>query len=220
MLVPWGLAIMPIYTQLWEEHGEARTQEFLGRSLRYYVLLGAPIVAGLSAVGPDLLTLLAAEKYRAGARVIPAVIAGLVSSGAVPILGAGVFIKKRTWVAAGSVVVSTVLNMLLNFILLPRIGIQGAALATLVSYLLFVTLMARAGARHMRVPIPWSLAARAIAAALVMYAVVVRVELAGHVPTLAAKVAVGAAVYGLLVLAVEKTAREGAAAALARVRGA
>jgi O-antigen/teichoic acid export membrane protein len=218
LLVPWGLAIMPIYTRLWEEGGEAQTRGFLGRSLRYYVLLGMPIVAGLSAIGPELLTLLAAEKYRDGARVIPAVVAGLVCAGAVPIVGAGVFIRKRTWVAARNVVLSTLLNLGLNWALLPTMGIQGAAIATLISYLLFLALMAHAGSLHLAVPIPWGLAARAAAAALAMYAILAQIHMSGRVSPVAIKVVLGVAVYGVLILAIEKTAREGVAAAMARIR--
>jgi O-antigen/teichoic acid export membrane protein len=150
--------------------------------------------------------------------VIPAVVAGLVCAGAVPIVGAGVFIRKRTWVAARNVVLSTLLNLGLNWALLPTMGIQGAAIATLISYLLFLALMAHAGSLHLAVPIPWGLAARAAAAALAMYAILAQIHMSGRVSPVAIKVVLGVAVYGVLILAIEKTAREGVAAAMARIR--
>ena len=176
LLVPWGLAIMPIYTRLWEEGGEAETKVFLGRSYRYYILLGMPVVAGMSAIGPELLSLLAAEKYRDGARVIPAVVAGLVCAAAVPIAGAGVFVRKRTWLVARSVFLSASLNLGLNWALLPSWNIQGAAIATLVSYLLLLALMSRAGSSYLPVPVPWGLTARAAAAAAAMYVILAPIE--------------------------------------------
>jgi O-antigen/teichoic acid export membrane protein len=218
LVTPWGLAILPIYLRLWEESGELRTRAFLDRSLRYYVLLAMPVVAGLSAIGSDLLTLLASEKYSAGAAVIPYVAAGLIANGAVALTGAGVFIGKRTWMVARYVVLSAILNLGLNVLLIPARGIEGAALATLASYMALLVWMTRAGSRHLTVVIPWAVAARAAAVAATMYALVAPIHLAGRIGTLGAKIGVGLVVYVVLILALEKTAREGLVALMARAR--
>jgi O-antigen/teichoic acid export membrane protein len=209
---------MPIYIRLWEDAGQGPTKDFVDRSFRYYVLLGMPIIAGLSAVGPELLTILASEKYRAGAQVIPGVVGGLVSAGAIPIAAAGVFIHKRTWLVARYVLLCASLNLVLNVVLLPTIGIQGAAIATLVSYLLLLVLMTRAGIRLLPVRIPWGVIVRAAAVALSMYTIVAPIHVGARVGTVAARTAIGLVVYALLILAIDKTAREGLAALMARVK--
>jgi len=216
---PWGLAITPIYLRLWDRNDKEQAQAFIERSLRYYILLGVPAIAGLAAIGPELLSLLASDKYRDGAPAIPYVVAGLIAAGAVPITGAGVFIQRRSWVAARYVVLSAILNLGLNVVLIPAKGIQGAALATFASYFALLACMTRAGASHLSVAIPWGLGARAVATAAVMYLVLAPMQVGGLIGTLGAKIGLGLLVYGGLILAVEARAREALATLLARARG-
>jgi hypothetical protein len=78
--------------------------------------------------------------------------------------------------------------------------------------------MTRGGSRHLTVVIPWAVAARAAAVAATMYALVAPIHLAGRIGTLGAKIGVGLVVYVVLILALEKTAREGLVALMARAR--
>jgi len=216
LLTPWSLAIMPIYVRLWEEGGEGPTRTFLERSLHYYILLGIPVVAGMAAVGPELLTVLASDKYRSGASIIPAVVAGLVFGGAVPIVGAGVFIQKRTWLVARSVFLCALLNLGLNVVWVPAFGIRGAAIATLVAYAALLGLMMRTGSKQLPIRMPWGVVVRASGAAAVMLAVVTPLELGGSLGNVAIRVATGVLTYLLLIVLLDRTARDGLAALMTR----
>jgi O-antigen/teichoic acid export membrane protein len=209
LLTPWSLAIMPIYVRLWAEGGSNPTRGFLERSLRYYVLLGAPVIAGLSAVGPELLAFLASDKFRDGAAIIPPVLGGLVVAGALPIAGAGVFIHKQTWVMARSVLFALLLNLIMNVLWIPKLGIRGAALATLVSYVVLVALMVRAASQHLVVTLPWAVLGRAGVAAAAMFAVVKPLDLEANASTVVLKVLLGVSVYVPVILMIEPCAREG-----------
>ena len=218
-LTPWGLAILPIYVRLWDESGRDRTTDFLARSLRVYALIGIPIVAGLTAVGPELITVLASGKYRSGASIIPPVIAGLVVSGAIPIAAAGVFVQKRTWLVARHVFLSALLNLGLNAALIPKIGVQGAALATLASYVVLFVWMTRSGSESLPIPMPWGLLARSSISAVLMYGIVCRLHLSGDIGTLALKTGTGVAAYSALIFFLEPTARRSLSALLTEARG-
>lgn len=218
LVTPWALAITPIYLSLWVTRGQDATSAFVAQSLRYYVLVGMPVVAGVAAIGSDLLVLLASDKYEQGASVIPLVMAGLVIGGAAPIAGAGVFVAQRTWQAAACMALSGALNLMLNVVLIPRMGIEGAALATVVSYVFLLVSMGGAGSRHLKIPPPWRVCVRAGIAALVMYAAISHVYLTSRLATVVGRVACGITGYAVLVLVLEPTAREGVGALLARAR--
>jgi O-antigen/teichoic acid export membrane protein len=220
LVTPWGLAIQPIYVHLWEREGAGPTKAFLERALAYYVMLAMPVVAGLSAIGPDLLAFLASEKYRSGAVVIPWVIAGLLCNGAVALTAAGSFIGKRTWVIARYVALSAALNLGLNLVLVPSMGIKGAAIATLLSYAALLVWLTRAASRHLVVDIPWATAGRAAGAALLMYALLTQVSVSGAVRTIGLKVGIGVVAYSSLILLFEQRAREGLTALFVGRRGA
>ena len=164
-----GQAIMPLCMQMWDQRGRDETAAFLARSLRTYALLGAPVIAGFAAIGPELLRTLASEKYATATGILPWVIAGMVVDGTAPMLGAGLFIHRRTWTIMGVVTSCAALNIGLNLVLVPRVGIVGAALSTLASYAATSLLLAAAGRHLLPVAVPWATLLRAAAASLAMY---------------------------------------------------
>jgi O-antigen/teichoic acid export membrane protein len=135
------------------------------------------------------------------------VIAGMVLDGANTMLGAGLFIHRKTKRIMAIVVSCASLNILLNIIFVPRIGILGAAIATLITYMVNSLLFALAGRRLLPVKLPWSTMARAAAAATVMYLALIHV-LPGHrLLTVAVRVAVGGVIYTALVSLIDPDAR-------------
>jgi len=99
-----------------------------------------------------------------------------------------------------------------------RIGILGAAIATLVSYLLASGALALAGQRFLPVKLPWATLARAAVAAVGMYLAVAHLSPGHHLATVAARMTVGAPVYLLLIGLIDPDARLLVAKAGARLR--
>ena len=202
-----GQAVMPIYIRMWDEKGQAETSAFISRSLRTYVLLAAPVVAGIAAVGPELLPALASEKYASATPVLSWVIAGMAVDGANSMMGAGLFIHRKTRIIMSIVLSCAALNIGLNFALIPRMGIVGSAIATLVSYSVAACALATAGRRLLRVPIPWTTVLRAGVVAGIMYVAISRL-LPGHrLFTVAARIGLGAPIYVVLMTLVDADAR-------------
>jgi len=131
------MAVKPIYNELYESKGEAATSAFLQRGFHIYLMTAIPFVAIFSVTAPHVLNLLASPKYEPGTVVIPYVTASLLFDGAVLFLAAGLYIKKdtRTLLFWGSI--ATVLNIVLNLLVIPHYGILGAAAVTLVSFVVF-----------------------------------------------------------------------------------
>jgi O-antigen/teichoic acid export membrane protein len=213
-----GRAIVPMYVRMWEERGEAESRRFIERSLRIYIMIGAAVVAGLTAVGEEILNVLASEKYREGHRLIFFLIAGLVVEGGTSIFGAGLYVFKQTKVLMWSVVASVVANIVLNVTLMPVFGIRGAAIATLLSYSLLAMMLYRFSARRLPIAFPMRDLLKFTAIAWVMYEVVVRVAVPAPGFGLALKIVVGIAVYGALVPTVDRSMREAALVLMARLR--
>lgn len=213
-----GQAIMPIYMRLYDQQGPRDTEAFIDRSLRSYVLFGAPVVAGLAAVGPELLPSLASDKYASAAVILPWVIVGMVINGTTSMVGAGLFINRKTRVIMGIVLSSAILNIILNLLLVPRIGIVGSAIATVISYAVSTLSMAVAGQRLFRVALPFATILRSGAAALVMY-MALRHLLPGYrLLSVGLRIVVGAPIYVVLISLVDRDARIILGKALARLR--
>jgi O-antigen/teichoic acid export membrane protein len=211
-----GQAIMPMYIDMWDRKGEAETSAFISRSLRTYVLFGAPVVAGLAAVGPELLPALASDKYASASAVLPWVIGGMVADGMNSMLGAGLFIHRRTRTIMKVVLSGAVSNILLNLLLVPRIGIMGSAIATLVCYIGTALGLGICGRRLLRVDVPWGTIARAGAASVVMYALLFWVHPGHRLVTVGIRAALGVPLYAGLIILVDADARGLAKKALLR----
>jgi O-antigen/teichoic acid export membrane protein len=210
-------AIMPIYMRIWSESGEAATRKFLDDALRYFVILALPVGTGLAAVGSDFLPFVASEKYASGAVIIPFVMTGVILAEMNTIVGAGLFIQRRTDVIGSLVVGGAALNIGLNLYLVPRLGILGAAVATLVSYAALTAATGFFGFRRLALALPWAATAKAAVAAAAMYLAVRPLQFHGRVGTLVAKSAVGAITYGALVMALDQRTRDAVVSAARRL---
>lgn len=207
LLASVGQAVMPLYMQMWEQRGEDETAAFIARSLRTYVLVGAPIITGLASVGPLLLPVLASQRYAAAGNIVPWVIAGMVVDGANSMVGAGLFIHRKTRRIMATTLSCAALNIGLNLILVPRVGIIGSAIATLVSYVSASVALAIGARRLLPVKLPWATMARAGLAALVMYTSLMHVHAGRSAITAALRMLIGAPLYAALIVFIDADAR-------------
>lgn len=172
LMVPINLALFPIYMKLWVEKGKEETQAFLSRSLNNFIALAVAVICVVFLTSQDVIVVLASKKFQEAHRLLPVLIIGLLIYAVHIFLNAALLIYKKTAVMTGLVAGAFVANMLLNIVLIPRMGLQGAAVSTLVSYLLLVLLMARISFRLMPLKISYTaLACNVLAAAVVFFAV-------------------------------------------------
>jgi O-antigen/teichoic acid export membrane protein len=72
--------------------------------------------------------------YYGAEKVIGLLVLSTIAYGAYLILNIGLMVAKKTSYTSISVAAGAILNLVLNFVLVPRFGIMGAAVATLISY--------------------------------------------------------------------------------------
>ena len=132
--------VTPMYVSTWEKHGRGKTEEFLSSVLDYYLMAAIPGMILLSVFGCEIIVLLASAKYESAGVLIPYLATPLVLHGAIAIYTAGIFIHKKTHLILYFTVSAGIINIILNFVLIPAMGIVGAAVATLISYLFLIVL--------------------------------------------------------------------------------
>ena len=129
------LAVMPLFMSIWEKKGKEETQHFLSTVLRFYFMIGIPIIFAVSFIGRDLIVLLASKKFEAGYIILPFIVTGYVIHKANFLYGAGLYLKKKTGTLLIIILSSAVINIILNFLLIPLWGLLGAAVTTLIAFL-------------------------------------------------------------------------------------
>ncbi len=200
-------ALPPIYIRMWNEKGEAATRAFVEKSLFFYILVGFPVIAGLSVVGPGLLTLLASEKYSSGAVIIPYVITGMVINGSVAFFSAGLYIHKKGKILMLITMVTAAVNVALNVVLIPEYGITGAAIATLISYVLLATANKMVSSKILNIEIPWIPIFKFGFSAFLMYAAITQIVTSSPLLTLLLQMVLGGIIYAISVFAIDAQIR-------------
>jgi O-antigen/teichoic acid export membrane protein len=213
-------AVVPMYLRMWEAQGRARTEEFLQQALHYYLMLAFPIVAGMAVVAPDLLRLLASDRYAVSTSLFVYIVSGMLVAGGTPIFSAGIYINKLTRVVMYSVFTASAVNLVLTAILTRRIGIEGAALATLCSLTVYTVLTGFFGRGTVSLRVPWSDLLKFTLVSGAMYAVTSRIDPVNSLERIGLRIACGALLYGGLLLLVDARTRGLARKALERLRGA
>lgn len=150
---PLRLAVMPIYLSIWNREGDESARQFISNALNYYLMLGIPVILGMSWFGKEMIVLLATSKFLEAYNIMPYIILPLVINGAFTLFGAGLFIQKKTKLLMYLTLSSGLLNILLNIFLIPSFGILGAAYATLISYSVLAFLIAVSSYRYLKIKI-------------------------------------------------------------------
>lgn len=111
--------------------------DFLRTTARFYLGLGSAGIVVLTAFSPFLVRLLTPAEYHQAYPVIGILAWQPLFYGFSLIAAAGMWKVEKTGWSAFTMAFTAVLNVVLNILLIPRLGINGAALATAVSFLIW-----------------------------------------------------------------------------------
>jgi O-antigen/teichoic acid export membrane protein len=134
MISSIGLTIAPVVVRIYNEEGDNGVQTFLDKSLKIYGCIGSAVALGLFAVGPDIFILLASSRYEPAIPLLKPIAAAYFFYGIYIIAAYTLFIHKRTVLAAMIMATAAVVSITGNIILLPKIGVMGAAVSILMAY--------------------------------------------------------------------------------------
>lgn len=144
--VIWTLfmtASYPLIVRTWENHGEKATQSYITRLTRYFLLITIPAVIGLSVLAKQVIMLLTSPAYYEGYIIIPIILIGALFLGLQWWAQLGLLLHNKTNKITITILIAGIINILLNFILVPYYGFLGAAISTLISYFILFLIMLR-----------------------------------------------------------------------------
>ena len=148
-------ALIPIIMNEWNKGAFDRVHLELQRVIRLYCMAAFPLVAGICALGRQIIVLFASDKYSEAYYILPYVIVGVMIQGLLTPLMMGLIFSNSskqiaimTWQAAS-------LNIIMNLFLIPEFGLLGAAVSTLFCYVLLAFVGTIRSSRHFAIKMPW-----------------------------------------------------------------
>ena len=132
---PFGKALSPVLFQQYASSKD-KYKNTIEMVFKYYWLVIFGVIIIYFVFLKEVFSLLISNKYIEGFNIIPIVLLGIVIWGITNLLGITIIMKEKTNKMFLFTFISVALNIGLNFVLVPKFGIYGAAMATFISYLL------------------------------------------------------------------------------------
>lgn len=108
---------------------------FFGSVFKNYMAIIFMGASGIIAFSKLLTRLLLADSYFSSWQFVPVLTLATAFSALVAFLGSVYFLEKKSLLSMLTALAGTVVNVVLNFVMIPKHGAMGAAVATLISYL-------------------------------------------------------------------------------------
>jgi len=197
-----GAAGTPALIMAWERGSREAFMATAREQASTFILIGLPAAVGIALVARPLAEFMIGENLRdMAAAVTPWIALSALLSGMTSYyLGQAFVLGRRTDRLLLTLCIPAASNVMLNLILVPRMGVLGAALATTASFAIGTLASIGMGRSVVAMPIPWTTMARCALASGAMAGAVVLLPASGGVPELALKAATGVVVYAAVAL--------------------
>lgn len=164
--------------------------------------LVVPAIFGTVVLGGPLLMRLATSAYIEGAPIIAIVTFAYLCHMLSAFFDTTLSLKHRQAWSTVSIAVAVAVNLILNFVLIPRYGIVGAAFATAIAFAIQLIMSLLAARQFFPVPLDWGRMLRILLAGLLMAGTVALISNIVHGSTLsglALEIAAGVFIYLALI---------------------
>lgn len=207
-MAPLGLLLPAILSRYYDDKNLGAVKLILKYSLKYFLLLARPSAFGLSLLSKPILEILSTPEIALeGYLITPFVALSTVFFGAIAVINHILVLEKRTAITGSIYILAALLNLILNLILIPYVGILGAAIATLMAYLLLFVIGTYYSFKYLKFDIDFYFILKSFLAAIVMSFVILSWNPEGLADVLIT-VGVCAVVYAVVLLLFKGMTRE------------
>jgi len=167
-MMPVGIVLYPIISKTYDEGNLDETRNYLKYSLKYLMMIAIPAASGLSILAKPLLQLLTTPEFAEGSTVVPFVAFGAVLHCFFQICVYIIHLVGKTHITVRLLGTSAALNVIINLVIIPRMGIIGAAIATFVAYGVLGMLTLAVTRRYLKFNLSLPFIAKSVFASAVM----------------------------------------------------
>jgi len=179
-IIPLSFVLPAILSQFYDGNETAKVKIYLEYSLKYFLMISIPSVFGLSILSKELLSIFSTPEISAQSYfIIPLVAVSVLLYGIRAIISQIIILKKKTKIIGIIWMGAAFLNFGLNFILIPRFGIFGAAITTFIAYAFALIVTWYYSFKELQFKIDWKLISKSIFASTLITLFIFRIEPVG-----------------------------------------
>lgn len=132
--MPVSFVLLALVSRLWEEKRREDVKRYLDYSMKFFLTLAIPGAIGITMVSQPLLRLLTTSEFLAGPEIVLLVAFGSVFLGVFHINSNVILLDRHSRMLPLMAASGAATSIAINFILVPRIGIIGAAVSNCAAY--------------------------------------------------------------------------------------
>ena len=134
---------------------EEDAEHKFARIVLYYLTAAGFVGLAISVLCKEALVIVADPTYFSAYTVVPLIVLSYIAYGGVSITNVALNVKARTELNAPIIIAVAVGNLALNYLLIPRFGMMGAAWATILSYSILLAVEVMVNQRIWRMPLEY-----------------------------------------------------------------
>lgn len=129
-------ALYPYAVESYNNKDGKKSNFFINSVLKYNIMLTLPALAGFFILRREIVTLLSGTNYLVAVPIVPFLLLFPLMEGVFISFKYMLLLKKKTKVIGKVYIIGMIMNLVLNFILIPKYSYYGAAIATSITYLM------------------------------------------------------------------------------------
>jgi|SRR3989344_3449363 len=206
-MTPISFVLFAAVSKAWDNKRFDEVKSYLSYSFKYFLFFSIPAAFGLSFLAVPILKIFSTNEFLSGWFLFPFIAFGLVIYKLAMIFANILTAKKKTALIGAVYVIAALFNIGLNIILIPLIGLIGAAIATLVTYFLVTLVFYLVSLKYLRFNLNiWFVIKSIIASIIMVFAV--RLFSVTNIGSLLLVMVFGAFVYTILILLFKGISKE------------
>ncbi|MGB5926288.1 MAG: flippase [Dehalococcoidia bacterium] len=203
-----SFVLPPALSKLYDEGRTEEVKTHLRYSLKYLLALTIPFVFGAAILAEPVLRVFSTAEIAAeGYFIVPLVALSVLLVCANSVIYFILGLAKKTKVLGAIFTIAALVNLGLNILVVPRLGILGAAITTLIAYGLALGLTTYFSFKEFKFPVDWRFIIKSLIASGAMSAVIWAIAPEGTLAT-ALTVVAGTAIYAAFLLLLKGFTKE------------
>jgi O-antigen/teichoic acid export membrane protein len=161
--------IMIAISKLYDEGKYDEVKDHLSYALKYFLMLAIPYVFGSLFMSNSIIKLLTTNEIAEGSSYVTFIVSfAHLILGIYSVFTYVLLVTKKTKILTFTWIISLPLNLILNYIFIPYVGIIGAACTTLVAYLIAMVYIIYYSNKEFKFNIDWNFIFKSIFSSIMM----------------------------------------------------
>lgn len=203
-----SFVLPPALSKLYDEGRMNEVKTHLSYSLKYSLAVAIPFIFGAAILAEPVLRMFSTSEIASeGSFIVPVIALGISFFGVYVMPLQNLLLAKKTKILAAIWITAALVNLGLNILVVPRWGILGAAITTLIAFALALGLTTYYSLKEFTFPVDWRFIIKSLIASGIMSLVIWVMHPQSNSATIITVLA-GIAVYGVAIILLKGFRRE------------